>query len=107
MPVSSVSSDRMVAKSHCTVCMICVPISVEPLLLLFLDAQHREECFLRNLDGADLLHALLAFLLLFKKLLLARSIATVALRSEEHTSELQSLMRISYAVFCLKKKKKN
>src|SRR3546814_10792399 len=29
----------------------------------------------------------------------------VALRSEEHTSELQSLMRISYAVFCLKKKK--
>src|SRR3546814_9938616 len=29
----------------------------------------------------------------------------LALRSEEHTSELQSLMRISYAVFCLKKKK--
>src|SRR3546814_5885638 len=29
----------------------------------------------------------------------------VALRSEEHTSELQSLMRISYAVFCMKKKK--
>src|SRR3546814_1289169 len=31
----------------------------------------------------------------------------LALRSEEHTSELQSLMRISYAVFCLKKKTKN
>src|SRR3546814_7156796 len=30
----------------------------------------------------------------------------VPLRSEEHTSELQSLMRISYAVFCLKKKTK-
>src|SRR3546814_10182885 len=30
----------------------------------------------------------------------------VNVRSEEHTSELQSLMRISYAVFCLKKKKK-
>src|SRR3546814_2826915 len=30
-----------------------------------------------------------------------------AARSEEHTSELQSLMRISYAVFCLKKKKHN
>src|SRR3546814_3232180 len=30
----------------------------------------------------------------------------VGFRSEEHTSELQSLMRISYAVFCLKKKKK-
>src|SRR3546814_6298942 len=32
--------------------------------------------------------------------------AAVKGRSEEHTSELQSLMRISYAVFCLKKKKK-
>src|SRR3546814_7038089 len=30
----------------------------------------------------------------------------IAVRSEEHTSELQSLMRISYAVFCLNKKKK-
>src|SRR3546814_4783291 len=32
--------------------------------------------------------------------------AVIDWRSEEHTSELQSLMRISYAVFCLKKKKK-
>src|SRR3546814_2968773 len=31
----------------------------------------------------------------------------ILVRSEEHTSELQSLMRISYAVFCLKKKTKN
>src|SRR3546814_1356327 len=31
---------------------------------------------------------------------------SVGVRSEEHTSELQSLMRISYAVFCLKKKKR-
>src|SRR3546814_5000843 len=35
----------------------------------------------------------------------ALDIARRLLRSEEHTSELQSLMRISYAVFCLKKKK--
>src|SRR3546814_9559598 len=35
------------------------------------------------------------------------AIAGIGERSEEHTSELQSLMRISYAVFCLKKKKKN
>src|SRR3546814_6576513 len=34
-------------------------------------------------------------------------VTTIVSRSEEHTSELQSLMRISYAVFCLKKKKKN
>src|SRR3546814_8905976 len=33
-----------------------------------------------------------------------RTLHVLAFRSEEHTSELQSLMRISYAVFCLKKK---
>src|SRR3546814_240271 len=35
------------------------------------------------------------------------SVSNLGMRSEEHTSELQSLMRISYAVFCLKKKKTN
>src|SRR3546814_4245691 len=35
-----------------------------------------------------------------------RASSSRSTRSEEHTSELQSLMRISYAVFCLKKKKK-
>src|SRR3546814_9921658 len=35
----------------------------------------------------------------------SRSVNAAMARSEEHTSELQSLMRISYAVFCLKKKK--
>src|SRR3546814_7832112 len=38
-------------------------------------------------------------------LLNALLVDSLRLRSEEHTSELQSLMRISYAVFCLKKKK--
>src|SRR3546814_6136288 len=37
---------------------------------------------------------------------LAIAFSASTFRSEEHTSELQSLMRISYAVFCLKKKKK-
>src|SRR3546814_7870685 len=37
----------------------------------------------------------------------SKAIIRAVERSEEHTSELQSLMRISYAVFCLKKKKKN
>src|SRR3546814_9559478 len=37
---------------------------------------------------------------------LKRPVIAVMTRSEEHTSELQSLMRISYAVFCLKKKNK-
>src|SRR3546814_4526289 len=39
------------------------------------------------------------------KTALWREIRLIRKRSEEHTSELQSLMRISYAVFCLKKKK--
>src|SRR3546814_3644212 len=38
---------------------------------------------------------------------LLQAIGLASGRSEEHTSELQSLMRISYAVFCLKKKKKH
>src|SRR3546814_2317268 len=37
---------------------------------------------------------------------LEEAVGKKAVRSEEHTSALQSLMRISYAVFCLKKKKK-
>src|SRR3546814_5533362 len=38
---------------------------------------------------------------------MAKLVQQAGLRSEEHTSELQSLMRISYAVFCLKKKNIN
>src|SRR3546814_3099734 len=38
---------------------------------------------------------------------IAAELAATGKRSEEHTSELQSLMRISYAVFCLKKKRKS
>src|SRR3546814_7368205 len=40
------------------------------------------------------------------KMRFSRMLGREIIRSEEHTSELQSLMRISYAVFCLKKKKK-
>src|SRR3546814_3202040 len=42
----------------------------------------------------------------WKKVTGVTLVEAYGLRSEEHTSELQSLMRISYAVFCLKKKKK-
>src|SRR3546814_4341222 len=41
---------------------------------------------------------------IFSRRILEFSSDTITNRSEEHTSELQSLMRISYAVFCLKKK---
>src|SRR3546814_2783331 len=45
------------------------------------------------------------FLNLMLSMLAAIQAPVIMMRSEEHTSELQSLMRISYAVFCLKKKK--
>src|SRR3546814_9325072 len=55
----------------------------------------------------DPLWALASLIILFASILFMGSlVGNPALRSEEHTSELQSLMRISYAVFCLKKKKK-
>src|SRR3546814_3477445 len=41
------------------------------------------------------------------QMIIGERVCALLPRSEEHTSELQSLMRISYAVFCLKKKKKN
>src|SRR3546814_4511698 len=53
--------------------------------------------------GGDLLHEALEGLL--AALPVATHVDPDAGRSEEHTSELQSLMRNSYAVFCLKKKK--
>src|SRR3546814_4764873 len=53
-----------------------------------------------QLDGADIGGHMAGCTIRTRKILLQMSIA----RSEEHTSELQSLMRISYAVFCLKKK---
>src|SRR3546814_4691495 len=52
-----------------------------------------------------LLESVMGLLLFFRFLSLHQG--PESLRSEEHTSELQSLMRISYAVFCLKKKNKS
>src|SRR3546814_6680964 len=58
-------------------------------------------CFRRTLHAVAVTIAFLADLLEIPAILHEE----VHVRSEEHTSELQSLMRISYAVFCLKKKK--
>src|SRR3546814_2172160 len=52
------------------------------------------------------LHQVITWLTGFDDKKLQQLIEVEVTRSEEHTSELQSLMRISYAVFCLKKKKK-
>src|SRR3546814_2772703 len=56
--------------------------------------------------SARIARSILAMLVAPVSVIATRISASIRLRSEEHTSELQSLMRISYAVFCLKKKKK-
>src|SRR3546814_7124668 len=58
-------------------------------------------------DAADIAYGMLHGLIQADRgaLVVFGGEASVHVRSEEHTSELQSLMRISYAVFCLKKKK--
>src|SRR3546814_3375407 len=63
--------------------------------------EHLQAAVMHRVSGGnDLLPSSLAAAL-------RRSVRLDSTRSEEHTSELQSLMRISYAVFCLKKKRKN
>src|SRR3546814_3984177 len=69
--------------------------------------EHRPRAFVRmiarrSLGWMDMMAVAVRFRLLARVLGVG-----VIVRSEEHTSELQSLMRISYAVFCLKKKKPN
>src|SRR3546814_7089353 len=58
----------------------------------------------RVMDGGDAARPEVRGLLFAQRL---GVIFRAEVRSEEHTSELQSLMRISYAVFCLKKKKRH
>src|SRR3546814_3226111 len=66
-------------------------------------ALHHKLC--HTLGGSfNLPHAEVHTVVLPQAIAFNASAAPEAMRSEEHTSELQSLMRISYAVFCLKKK---
>src|SRR3546814_3915992 len=73
-------------------------------------AEERTAAFNRDFAGRK--HILSAIesaieILADRNLVAKDRIGITGLRSEEHTSELQSLMRISYAVFCLKKKRNN
>src|SRR3546814_3497344 len=87
--------------------MVCMPTGSGKSLLFQLDALHG-----RSLEPASCIAVItptVALALDHARTLstvpgLERSRALTGDRSEEHTSELQSLMRISYAVFCLKKK---
>src|SRR3954465_4952083 len=79
-PVTTSSSSRKRAK------LIVLASRVTPL-------QHREECLLRDLDRADLLHALLPFLLFFEQLALAGDVAAVAFRQHVLAQRLDVLAR--------------
>src|SRR3546814_4010695 len=65
---------------------------------------HRRPILLRRRDIARAVHIPLRLHLLIEVQVKLSIDDRIGERSEEHTSELQSLMRISYAVFCLKKK---
>src|SRR3546814_9459212 len=75
-------------------------------LVGFPDPQRALRTYAFELSGGLRQRAMIAMALVCRPALLIADEPTTA-RSEEHTSELQSLMRISYAVFCLKKKKQN
>src|SRR3546814_1255886 len=97
VPASSrpITASRKKALSQ-SASMVIIPASLADIVeavggvtgIALVDARLRSGCALR--DHAEMLHEVTGRRLM---------------RSEEHTSELQSLMRISYAVFCLKKKK--
>src|SRR3546814_8074431 len=70
----------------------------------FTDEMHRQPLVP---DAAETLTAIAAHADVVVLTNLPHDYQLLRTRSEEHTSELQSLMRISYAVFCLKKKKQN
>src|SRR3546814_1100541 len=83
-------SKRVHVRKHKRLCAMAVfALNLSPERLLNCSVLVRRKLSMRNLDEQ-------------RKLRLR-----YRMRSEEHTSELQSLMRISYAVFCLKKKHNN
>src|SRR3546814_4355753 len=70
-----------------------------------LDLRGRRHCTLSIISCANISPVRAAAAVMMSRLPAYRGRKSPSPRSEEHTSELQSLMRISYAVFCLKKKK--
>src|SRR3546814_6365267 len=71
------------------------------------DLDHQDKLHAPHASTEELDYLIAGLRMQFPELGLRASDALAVYRSEEHTSELQSLMRISYAVFCLKKKKQN
>src|SRR3546814_1623260 len=78
--------------------------SLSLLARLPIDYLKIDSGFTRTIDGSDRDRIVVRAIVDLARALGLLDVAEGIERSEEHTSELQSLMRISYAVFCLKKK---
>src|SRR3546814_10497976 len=78
---------------------------VSPPAVRIINASNRDAVRLSDWPFTNLISTMLPGLANSSPPFACKAAATRMARSEEHTSELQSLMRISYAVFCLKKKK--
>src|SRR3546814_4014911 len=102
------SSDLLVATQH----RHAISQIMDMLVFLDIVADHHHALYAFGGElSADLRHAEAAVHRLPTGhgygIVVENLVGDLHIRSEEHTSELQSLMRISYAVFCLKKKNKN
>src|SRR3546814_3168568 len=85
--------------------LVVAAVSALALLALLVWSTGNASRYAQQYDTLLVLNGILAVALISWVVVLAARLMR-QIRSEEHTSELQSLMRISYAVFCLKKKKK-
>src|SRR3546814_461253 len=94
-----VGPDRALLLSHVLVLSIVAGLG-GGMILVLLDTSFSSLTELRDYTGLRVLGAISD-----ARSRAGRRLAEAAMRSEEHTSELQSLMRISYAVFCLNKQK--
>src|SRR3546814_10691950 len=91
---------RLLMDGDFTWTFLLLPVVMLPLAVLALGASWFLAALAVYVRDVRQVMGVLSMALLF----LSSAIMPVASRSEEHTSELQSLMRNSYAVFCLKKK---
>src|SRR3546814_5787666 len=99
-----VSQPSLAASLKCRLHGILIPSSEVFNIPTILDILHKKIRERVKVTSPDIRASLKAKGCLSGSLFLASFLIGIECRSDEHTSELQSLMRISYAVFCLKKK---